>query len=90
MSIKQLCADGLKIAFDEDALSLKYDGRIIHLKRENSAHMWYFKGKGQGKPTHTTPFCLANANNVMDINEAHDKLGHPCKKTIKHTLEHFG
>jgi hypothetical protein len=47
--------------------------------------MWYIKSM-----TRTLNKIMTMDQKKMDINEAHEKLGHPCERTTRITVESYG
>jgi hypothetical protein len=61
------------------------NGKILKVNKHRKDDMWYIKSI-----TRTPNKIMAMDQKKMDINEAHEKLGHPSERTTRLTIESYG
>ena len=101
ISVNRLCRNGAMVLWQEHKAILKSsDGRMIEVRRRRNG-MFYLSDKGQELGRNMESIFEVNemqAQNggkaakplVMDVNEAHELLGHPSEQTTRSTMNYYG
>ena len=87
ISVARCVDDGWKITFKgKNLMLMKKNGQTLQFKRR-SHNLYCLKAKKVSKIA--TVYDATKAVKI-NINEAHDKFGHPCEEILRHTARSFG
>jgi hypothetical protein len=85
VSLTNIVNNGITVQLDKDHVKFGMNGKILKVNKHRKDDMWYIKSI-----TRTPNKIMAMDQKKMDINEAHEKLGHPRERTTRLTIESYG
>jgi len=89
ISVARCIDDGWKVTFNgKDLMMMMKKGQTLQFKRR-SDNVYCLKAKKAPNEITATVYDTTKGIKI-DINEAHDKFGHPCEEILRHTARSFG
>jgi hypothetical protein len=78
VSLTKIVNNGITVQLDKDHVKFGMNGKILKINKHRKDDMWYIKLR-----TKTPSKIMATGQRKRDINEAHEKLGHPSERTTR-------
>jgi hypothetical protein len=85
VSLSKIVNNRITVQLDKDHVKFGMNGKILMINKHRKDDMWYIKSR-----TKTPSKIMATDQKQVDINEAHEKLGHPSGRTTRLTIESYG
>jgi hypothetical protein len=84
VSLTKILNNGITVQLDKDHVKFGMNRKILKINKHRKDDMGYIKSR-----TKTPSKIMATDQKKMDINEAHEKLGHPSERTTRLTIESY-